>query len=61
MNPLLLGHQPLLPGAVTDLFEWVQGLPQEFEMLAAHMCALAEACDLDAVSALLEAVPATKP
>ncbi|MBF8732615.1 response regulator [Pseudomonas guariconensis] len=48
-------------GAVTDLFEWVQALPQELEMLAAHMCALAEACDLDAVSALLEAVPATKP
>ncbi|WP_337159015.1 hybrid sensor histidine kinase/response regulator [Pseudomonas putida] len=48
-------------GAVTDLFEWVQGLPQELDALAAHMCALAEACDLDAVSALLDAVPAAKP
>jgi len=48
-------------GAVTDLFEWVQGLPQELGELAGHMCALTEACDLDAVSALLDALPTARP
>lgn len=44
-------------GAVTDLFEWVQGLPDEFCVLASHMYPLVEACDLDSVSALLDFVP----
>lgn len=48
-------------GAVTDLFEWVQGLPDELDALATHMHALTEACDLDAVSALLDALPVARP
>ncbi|MEL7551482.1 ATP-binding protein [Pseudomonas protegens] len=43
-------------GGITDFFEWVQSLPEEFSTLETHMRALAEACDLDAVSELLEAL-----